>query len=125
MILPEAEVLLAPIADVDGFKLACLIDASTGMILASVQEQGDIALLAAAAGAADISSVLSLLNSRIATGETFEDVMVTFSNSLYVVHLVRNDPDPGLLLLVVLDRLRTNLAMARRAIRDFCASASS
>ena len=121
MILPEAEVLLAPIADVEGFRLACLIDASTGMILASLQNQDDIALLAAAAGAADIASVLALLNGRLATGESFEDVMVTFSNSFYMVNLVRNDQDPQLLLLVVLDRLRTNLAMARRAIRDFCA----
>jgi len=79
----------------------------------------------AAAGACDIVGVLTLLNSRLATGESLEDVIVTFSNSFFVVHLVRSDPDPRILLLVMLDRLRTNLAMARRTIRDYCAGLGS
>jgi len=49
-------------------------------------------------------------------------VMVTFRHQLYVIRLVRQDPEPQILLLVILDRSRVNLAMARRAIRGFCAS---
>ena len=49
-----------------------------------------------------------------------EDVMVTFRRQLYVIRLV--SPEPQILLLVILDRDRANLAMARRAIRTFCAS---
>jgi hypothetical protein len=50
-----------------------------------------------------------------------EDVMVTFRDHFHVIRPVRPDPDsdPQILLLVILDRLRTNLAMARREIRDF------
>jgi len=125
MILPEADGLLAPIMDIDGFRLACLIDASTGMVLAAQQDQADIGLPAAAAGATDIANVLALLNGRMATGESLEDVIVTFSSSLYMVRPIRRDPDPQILLLVILDRLRTNLAMARRSIRDFCVSFAS
>jgi hypothetical protein len=69
VILDEAEALLDPVSDIDGFMLACLVDASTGMVLAS-----------------------------------------------------REDPEPQILLLVILDRSRVNLAMARREIRNFCAS---
>ena len=36
MILPAADELLAPVMAIDGFRLACLIDASTGMVLASL-----------------------------------------------------------------------------------------
>jgi hypothetical protein len=39
MILPEAGDLLTPAMAIDGFRLGCLIDASTGMVLASMQSE--------------------------------------------------------------------------------------
>jgi len=39
MILPEAGDLLTPAMAIDGFRLGCLIDASTGMVLASMQRE--------------------------------------------------------------------------------------
>jgi hypothetical protein len=121
MSMPEAEALLAPIAEVDGFRLACLIDASTGMTLGALPEKPDIPVPAAAAGASDLAAVLRLLTSRLATEGALEDVTVTLGDSFFLVHPV----DHQLLVLVILDRLRTNLAMARRVIRDFCAGLGS
>lgn len=121
MILPEADALLTPVTDIDGVKLACLIDASSGMILASRQESDDdMSVPVAAAGATDIAHVLALLTSELATGG-FEDVMVTFRDHFQVIRLVQPDAEPRILLLVILDRLRANLAMARLGIRNFCA----
>jgi len=122
MILPEAGELLMPVMAIDGFRLGCLIDASTGMVLASLQNQDGTAPPTAAAGAADLMNVLALLNGKLATGELLEDVMVTFSDSFFMVRPVGREPDPQILLLVIADRHRTNLAMAHRSIRDFCAS---
>ena len=65
------------------------------------------------------------MNGRLATGENLEDVMVTFSDSFFMVRPVGLDQEPQILLLVVADRQRTNLAMAHRSIRDFCASFTS
>lgn len=121
MILDQAEALLAPVADIDGFMLACLVDASTGMVLASRNNQEGISLPTAAAGAADIANVLSLLEGSL-PADGLEDVMVTFRSQLYVIRLVTQDAEPQILLLVILDRMRANLAMARREIRNFCAS---
>ena len=120
MILDEAEALLDPVSDIDGFMLACLVDASTGMVLAARKDQDDISLPTAAAGAADIASVLSLLAGQLPV-DGLEDVMVTFRRQLYMIRLVREEPEPQILLLVILDRSRVNLAMARREIRNFCA----
>jgi hypothetical protein len=125
MILPEADELLAPVMAIDGFRLGCLIDGSTGMVLASLGSKNGPASPTAAAGAADVINVLNLLNGRLATGEHLEDVMVTFSDSFFMVRPVRRDQQPPILLLVVTDRQRTNLAMAHRSIRDFCASFTS
>ncbi len=121
MILDEAEALLDPVSDIDGFMLACLVDASTGMVLASRKDQDDISLPTAAAGAADIANVLALLAGQLPV-DGLEDVMVTFRRQLYMIRLVRENPEPQILLLVILDRSRVNLAMARREIRNFCAS---
>jgi hypothetical protein len=120
VILDQAEALLAPAADIDGFMLACLVDASTGMVLASRNNQDSINLPTAAAGAADIANVLSLLEGSL-PADGLEDVMVTFRSQLYVIRLVTHDTEPQILLLVILDRMRANLAMARREIRNFCA----
>ena len=46
----------------------------------------------------------------------------TFRRQLYVRRLVRPDQQAQILLLVILDRSRVNLALARREIRNFCAS---
>lgn len=122
MILPEAGELLAPVMAVEGFRLGCLIDASTGMVLASVASQDAPSPPTAAAGAADLVHVLALLNGKLATGEVLEDVMITFSDSFFMVRPVNRDTEPRILLLVVADRHRTNLALAHRSIRDLCAS---
>jgi hypothetical protein len=122
MILPEAGELLAPVMAIEGFRLSCLVDASTGMVLASVQSHDAPAPPTAAAGAADLVHVLTLLNGKLATGEILEDVMITFSDSFFMVRPVDQDTEPRILLLVVADRYRTNLAIAHRSIRDFCAS---
>jgi hypothetical protein len=123
VILSEAGSLLAPIAEIDGFLLGCLIDASTGMVVASQQEQEQdaISLPAAAAGAADIANVLALLEGQLAA-DGLEDVMMTFHHHFHVIRLVRQSVEPQILLLVVLDRVRANLAMARREIRNFCST---
>jgi hypothetical protein len=121
-ILPEAAGLLAPVAAIEGFRLGCLIDESTGMILASVAYSvGPVPPAAiAGAGAADIISLLVLLSGKLATGEMLEDVMVTFNDSFLLVRRVGRDQEYPLLLLVMADRQRTNLAMVHRSMRDFC-----
>ena len=115
MILDEAEALLDPVSDIEGFMLACLVDASTGMVLASRKDQDDISLPTAAAGAADIANVLSRLTGELPV-DGLEDVMVTFRRQLYVIRLV--SPEPQILLLVILDRTGVVRANVKRAIRS-------
>ncbi len=121
MIVEEAEGLLDPVADIDGFVLACLVDAPTGMVLATRGGRDDISLPAAAAGGADIAQVLSLLAAEL-PADGLDDVLVTFSGLLYVARQIVEGAEPPILLVVILDRTRANLALARREIRAFCVS---
>jgi predicted regulator of Ras-like GTPase activity (Roadblock/LC7/MglB family) len=119
---PAANALLAPVAEIDGFRLASLVDAATGMVVSSaVSDPDDLSLAAVAAGAADIVSVLSRLSSELGADDGLEDVMVTFGSRFHLIRHVRADSAQPVVLLVVLDRSRANLALARREIRDFCA----
>jgi hypothetical protein len=113
------EVTLSPVAQIDGFVLACLIDASTGMILDSLQARDDMPLPVAAAGAADVVNVLSLMTSQLATDGDVEDVIVTLNSHYHLIRLFRPAPRRRLLLLVTLERSQANLAMAHHEIRDF------
>jgi hypothetical protein len=72
-----------------------------------------------------MANVLSLLSSELGTDDGVGDVMVTFRQHFHVLRLVQPDAQPQILLLVILDRRRTNLALARQEISDFCASFGS
>jgi len=113
------EVTLAPVGQIDGFVLACLVDASTGMILDSLEARDDMRLPVAAAGAADVVNVLSMMTSELATDGDVEDVIVTLNSHYHLIRLFRPAPGRRLLLLVTLERPQANLAMAHREIRDF------
>jgi hypothetical protein len=114
--------MLAPVRQIDGFVLACLVDASSGMILGSLQDQDDMRLPVAAAAATDVVSVLSMMTGELATGSDVEDVIVTLNSHYHLIRLFRPGPGRRLLLLVTLERPQANLAMAHREIRDFSAS---
>ena len=113
------EVTLAPVGQIDGFVFACLVDASTGMILDSLQARDDMRLPVAAAGAADVVNVLAMMTSELATDGDVEDVIVTLNSHYHLIRLFRPAPGRRLLLLVTLERPQANLAMAHREIRDF------
>ena len=125
MLVSAAEASLAPVTQIDGFRLASIVDASTGMILAAVGDEEDLSLPTVAAGAADMAQVLSLVSGELGTDDGLEDVMVTFGTHFHVIRLIHADARQQVVLLVVLDRSRANLALARREIRDFCAGVAS
>lgn len=122
MLLSTADAMLAPVTTIDGFTFACLVDQVTGTTFACAPEQSGIYPAAAAAGAADIANALAMMSARLATDETVDDVIVTFSEYLHLIRPVSHDATQRILLLVILDRRRANLAMARREIRAFCAT---
>jgi hypothetical protein len=115
------DVVLEPMRNVQGFVLACLVDATTGMILGSLQDRDDMGLAPAAAGATDVIHVLSMMTGEMATKGDLEDVIVTLDSHYHLIRLLKRGPGRQLLLFVTVDRSQANLAMALREIRNFSA----
>lgn len=113
------EASLAEVREIDGFALACLVDAATGMVLGSIQEGGDLSVPVAAAGAADVTSVLSIMTAALAMNGEVEDLIVTLSGHYHLIRLLQPSPGLQLILLVTLDRKHASLGMAHRVIRNF------
>jgi hypothetical protein len=114
-----AELMLDPVRQIDGFVHACLVDATSGMILSSLEEQDGMRLPVAAAGATDVINVLSLMTGELAADGDVEDVIVTLQSHYLLIRLLRPGPGQRVLLLVTLARPHANMAMAHREIRDF------
>lgn len=113
------EVMFAPVRQIQGFVLACLVDASSGMVLGSLQDRDDIQLPVAAAGAADVINVVSMMTGELAMKGDIEDVIITLDSHYHLIRLLKPGPGRQYLVLVTLERPQANLAMALREIRDF------
>jgi hypothetical protein len=116
------DVMFAPVRQIQGFVLACLVDSASGMILGSWQDQDDLPLPVAAAGAADVMNTVSMMTGQLASNGEIEDVIITLDSHYHLIRVLRRGPGRQFLLLVTLERPLANLAMALREIRDFSAS---
>jgi hypothetical protein len=115
------EALLRQVGRVDGVLSACVVDPSTGSVVGATAPESGISVPVVAAGAADLVHVLGLMSAGLALGGEVEDVMVTATKHLHILRVLPVGPDQGLVLMVTLERARTNLAMAHRQIRTACA----
>lgn len=124
MAAPAVEALLAPMKRINGFMLACLVDAGSGMVLGAVREDASLSVPVAAAGAADVVSALSLMTSRLALRGDLEDVIVTLGSHHHLIRVLPAGPAGQLVLLVTLERPTANLAMAHREVRESASAAA-
>jgi predicted regulator of Ras-like GTPase activity (Roadblock/LC7/MglB family) len=115
---PAVETLLAQMRRIDGFVLACLVDADSGMVLGAVREDDSMSVPVAAAGAADLVSVLSLMTGRLALRGDLEDLIVTLGSHYHLIRVLPAGPAGQPVLLVTLERPTANLAMAHRELRE-------
>jgi len=111
-----AKLDLNPLAAIDGFIGASLVDSDSGMALAKMGG-GNIDLDIASSGNAEVLKAKRRVAATLKLNETIDDILVSLERQYHIVRpLERNET---LFLYLVLDRNKSNLAMARHELKAF------
>ena len=99
---------------VDGALCAALVDSSSGMLMGSVGSGVDMEL--AAAGNTEVVRAKLKTMRMLNLNDQIDDILITLGKQYHVIRPVAaND---GVFFYVVLDKSRSNLALARRKVSD-------
>ncbi|MEF2252700.1 MULTISPECIES: hypothetical protein [Ralstonia solanacearum species complex] len=91
-----------------------LVDSASGMILASAGRGIDLEL--AAAGNTEVVRAKLKTMQALKLDDSIDDILITLGKQYHIIRPVASKA--GLFLYVVLDKSKSNLALARRKVQD-------
>ncbi len=98
----------------DGAMCAALVDASSGMILGQAGSGLDLEI--AAAGNTEVVRAKLRTMRDLGLNDSIEDMLITLGKQYHILRpMARKE---GLFIYLVLDKAKSNLALARRKVQD-------
>ncbi|MGO3126446.1 MAG: hypothetical protein ACTIJY_00075 [Luteimonas sp.] len=105
---------LQALLQIDGAQAVSLVDYTSGMLLGEAGSGLDMEV-AAAGNTEVIRAKLNTVKS-LNLNDTIEDILITLGKAYHILRPVASKP--GLFIYVVLDRSKSNLALARRKVLE-------
>ncbi|MFI8205022.1 hypothetical protein [Streptomyces sp. NPDC085937] len=102
---------------VEGALGAAVVDYSSGMALGTLGGGKDLDLTVAAAGNTDVIRAKVRTMELLGLTGQIEDILITLESQYHLIRLVTGRSGNGLFLYLVLDKSRSNLAMARHQLK--------
>jgi hypothetical protein len=104
-------------AGVEGSVGAAVVDYTSGMALGTLGGSKDLDLTVAAAGNTDVLRAKVRTMEQLGLKSGIEDILITLDRQYHLIRLVAGRNGNGLFLYLVLDKERSNLAMARHQLK--------
>jgi len=105
---------LAELLTVDGAMCAALVDSSSGMLLGTAGTGIDLDV--AAAGNTEVVRAKLKTIKALGLTDTIDDILITLTGQYHVIRPLGANPE--VFLYVVLDRAKSNLALARLKVKN-------
>ena len=104
-------------AGTEGAVAAAVVDYTSGMALGTLGGSKDLDLTVAAAGNTDVVRAKVRTMEQVGLKGRIEDMLITLDSQYHLIRPVTGRSGNGLFLYLVLDKARSNLAMARHQLK--------
>ncbi|MER6033947.1 MULTISPECIES: hypothetical protein [unclassified Streptomyces] len=105
------------VTGIEGAMGAAVVDYTSGMALGTLGGGKDLDLTVAAAGNTDVIRAKVRTMELLGLQSQIEDILITLDGQYHLIRLVTGRDGNGLFLYLVIDRARSNLAMARHQLK--------
>ena len=105
---------LRDLMTIDGAQAVALVDYNSGMLLGEAGSGMDMEV--AAAGNTEVIRAKMKTAASLNLNDSIEDILISLGKAYHIMRPV--SAKPGLFFYVVLDRAKSNLALARRKVLD-------
>ncbi|XUL91672.1 hypothetical protein ACQ86D_37940 [Streptomyces galilaeus] len=104
-------------AGTEGAMGAAVVDYTSGMALGTLGGSKSLDLTVAAAGNTDVIRAKVRTMEQLGLKGQIEDILITLDGQYHLIRLITGRGGNGLFLYLVLDKARSNLAMARHQLK--------
>jgi hypothetical protein len=115
--MTDMDTALKEAMQIDGASAVALVDYTSGMALGMLGSTKEFDLTVAAAGNTDVVQAKLRTMEMLKLKESIEDILITLGTQYHLIRLLTSRSGKGLFLYVVLNKERSNLALARHHLR--------